>query len=251
MRIDWWTLGLQAVNALVLVWILSRFLFRPVARIIAARQQACDDALAQARTARDEAGREREAAAAARAQAEAEHASAAAGAAAEAARLRDALAQSARAEVQAERAAAEADIAAARRAAVQRGGEDAARLALDIAARLFARLPREARIGAFIDGLAAAVAALPAPARAGLLQADAGLVLAAPCALAADELARCAQALGAALGAAPVLATRVDPGLVAGLALESDRQVIGNNVREDLARVRAALAQEHDDVPAA
>lgn len=40
MTIDWWTLGLQTVNVLVLVWILARFLFRPVARIIADRQAA-------------------------------------------------------------------------------------------------------------------------------------------------------------------------------------------------------------------
>ena len=39
MRIDWWTLGFQTVNVLVLVWLLSRFLFKPVAQIIADRQQ--------------------------------------------------------------------------------------------------------------------------------------------------------------------------------------------------------------------
>ena len=36
MQIDWWTLGLQAVNALVLVWLLAHFLFRPVVDAIAA-----------------------------------------------------------------------------------------------------------------------------------------------------------------------------------------------------------------------
>jgi F-type H+-transporting ATPase subunit b len=40
MKIDWWTLGLQTINILVLVWILSRFLFRPVSDMIAARQAA-------------------------------------------------------------------------------------------------------------------------------------------------------------------------------------------------------------------
>ena len=38
MRIDWWTLALQAVNVLILVWLLGRFLFRPVMDAIAARQ---------------------------------------------------------------------------------------------------------------------------------------------------------------------------------------------------------------------
>ena len=40
MKIDWWTLALQAVNAAVLIWLLAHFLFRPVADIIAARQKA-------------------------------------------------------------------------------------------------------------------------------------------------------------------------------------------------------------------
>ncbi len=46
MRIDWWTLGLQAVNFLVLVGLLWRFLYRPVARTIAHRKEETDKALA-------------------------------------------------------------------------------------------------------------------------------------------------------------------------------------------------------------
>ena len=38
MRIDWWTLGLQTINILVLVWLLAHFLFRPIAAIIAERK---------------------------------------------------------------------------------------------------------------------------------------------------------------------------------------------------------------------
>ena len=40
MQIDWWTLGLQTVNALVLIWLLAHFLFRPVVDAITARQKA-------------------------------------------------------------------------------------------------------------------------------------------------------------------------------------------------------------------
>src|SRR3974390_2877415 len=40
MRIDLWTLGLQTVNVLILVWILSRFLFRPVMKVIDDRRAA-------------------------------------------------------------------------------------------------------------------------------------------------------------------------------------------------------------------
>jgi F-type H+-transporting ATPase subunit b len=38
MEIDWWTLALQTVNFLVVVWLLSRFLFRPIRRMIEARE---------------------------------------------------------------------------------------------------------------------------------------------------------------------------------------------------------------------
>ena len=42
MHFDPWTLGLQAANFLVLVWLLHRFLYRPVLAIIAARKAAAD-----------------------------------------------------------------------------------------------------------------------------------------------------------------------------------------------------------------
>jgi F-type H+-transporting ATPase subunit b len=40
MTLDWWGLGLQAVNVLILVWLLSRVFWRPVAGAIARRQEA-------------------------------------------------------------------------------------------------------------------------------------------------------------------------------------------------------------------
>ena len=48
MRIDWWTLALQAANFLVLVWLLQHFLYRPVQAIIMERQQQADGVLAAA-----------------------------------------------------------------------------------------------------------------------------------------------------------------------------------------------------------
>ena len=55
MTFDWWTLALQAVNFIVLVWILAHFLFRPVSRIIAERQAAAHAALDDAEAMRTEA----------------------------------------------------------------------------------------------------------------------------------------------------------------------------------------------------
>ncbi len=38
MQIDWWTLALQGINFLVLVWLLKRFLYHPVSEIIEQRK---------------------------------------------------------------------------------------------------------------------------------------------------------------------------------------------------------------------
>jgi F-type H+-transporting ATPase subunit b len=55
MTIDWWTLGLQAVNFLVLVWLLTRFLYRPVRRIIEQRKALVDEARNEAEKAKADA----------------------------------------------------------------------------------------------------------------------------------------------------------------------------------------------------
>ena len=72
MRIDWWTLALQTVNALVLIWILARFFFRPVANIIAKRQEEANKLLADAAATRQQAADTRAAADQVRAQVNAE-----------------------------------------------------------------------------------------------------------------------------------------------------------------------------------
>jgi F-type H+-transporting ATPase subunit b len=48
MRIDWWTLALQTANVLILIWLLGRFLFRPVADIVARRQDEANKLIADA-----------------------------------------------------------------------------------------------------------------------------------------------------------------------------------------------------------
>lgn len=59
MQFDWWSLALQAVNFLVLVWLLRRFLFRPVQQLIRARKARSEDLLRAARKKLDEAEAEK------------------------------------------------------------------------------------------------------------------------------------------------------------------------------------------------
>jgi F-type H+-transporting ATPase subunit b len=48
MRLDWTTLALQLVNFAILVWLLRRFLYRPVLRVLDARRQAAEKRYAEA-----------------------------------------------------------------------------------------------------------------------------------------------------------------------------------------------------------
>jgi len=59
MHIDWWTLSLQVINFLVLVWLLRRFLFRPVKDIVARRKELAAAASGKLEQARQEAEEEK------------------------------------------------------------------------------------------------------------------------------------------------------------------------------------------------
>lgn len=49
MQLDWSTLVLEMINFMVLVWLLQRFLYRPVLKVVAARKAAIDEAAQRAR----------------------------------------------------------------------------------------------------------------------------------------------------------------------------------------------------------
>ncbi|EIC20748.1 F0F1 ATP synthase subunit delta [Thiorhodovibrio frisius] len=60
MLIDWFTVGAQVLNFLVLVWLLKRFLYKPILDAIGAREQRIAAELADADAKRAEAQQERE-----------------------------------------------------------------------------------------------------------------------------------------------------------------------------------------------
>ncbi|MFT3721409.1 F0F1 ATP synthase subunit delta [Pseudorhodoferax sp.] len=240
MRIDWWTLGLQTVNLLVLLWLLGRFLFRPLARIVAERQQAAnrllDDAQAERQKAQAAATAERDAAAAGR------------GALIEQARQdaeaqRAALLEAANEEARQLRAQAEAAIEHLRAEEDQRIGRRASLLATDIAARLMQRLPGPVPVAGFLPGLEQALAALPEAARAALGTPGQPVVLRLAGAPGAGEQAQCADALARALGRRIDFTLQTDPALIAGLRLEAPTAVVDNNLRADVDRIARELTE--------
>ena len=245
MHIDLWTLALQAINAIVLIWLLARFLFRPVTAIVAKRRQAADALLAEATAVREQAQK----AAAELAQqrqgigAEADRAldDARNAAEAERTRLRELGAQDAA------QARSEAAIAIAReRDAMQhdldaRAGE----LAVTIARRLLQPLPAAVVTTAMLRGLVEKIAAMPEADRQRLASSDdmTEIVTAAP--LDAAEQAECREMLANALGVT-ALRFSVDPALIAGIELRLPHALIRNSWRDDLERIERELHSEHD-----
>ncbi|MEX2382624.1 MAG: hypothetical protein WD490_09590 [Opitutales bacterium] len=60
MLIDWFTVGAQVLNFLVLVWLMKRFLYQPILNAIDAREQRIATELAHAADTQSQAARERE-----------------------------------------------------------------------------------------------------------------------------------------------------------------------------------------------
>ena len=241
MHIDWWTLLLQTVNALVLVWLLARFLFRPVAKIVAQRQHAAAALMADATAAKAAALGEQQKAAADSAELAAQRAHLLDAATAEAAQLKTSLENAARTDAEQMRTAAQTAIDASRREAAAADSDRASQFALEVTARLLDRLPAEARIAGFIDGLARELAALPEATRTQLCGNDEAVHLIVPRALTTDELAACQAAITQALGHPLQVQVTVDPAVIAGLELEAPHALVRNSFRHDLAGLKTEL----------
>jgi len=246
MAIDGWTLGLQAVNVLILVWLLGRFFWRPMAAMIARRRTAIRQALADAEAAKAGAAAAAAAVERTRAGFAQERAAILAAAQQDAARERAAQLAAAQAQAAALVAAAQAQTAQDRAAFEQSWGDRAGRLAVDIASRLLAPLGGDALHAAFLERLLRTLRELPEPTRR--LAADGAaieVVSAQP--LAAATQARCRAAILDALQSRAPLDFAVDATLLAGLELRGPHVAVSNSWRADLDRVRQELVHEQHD----
>ncbi|WP_226580733.1 F0F1 ATP synthase subunit delta [Acuticoccus sediminis] len=241
MSIDWWTLAFQTINVLILVGLLARFFFRPVAGIVARRKAEIARSLDDARTAREEADRLRAEREARLATVGPERDRLFAAAEAEAEKHRRGLVAAAEAEVAKLREAGEADVARDRAAAERAVAGHASELAFAIARRLVERIPAEALTLAFLDGLVAQVAALPDDDRRRLAAEDVHLVSAAPL---GDAEPAVRAALAGVLGDGVSVSVTIDPALIAGLEIQSSSLVVRNSWRADLERIQKEVSSE-------
>jgi F-type H+-transporting ATPase subunit b len=239
MTIDWWTLGIQTVNVAILVWLLQRFFWRPVAAVIEQRRDATKRSMAEAEAAKVEAtaamteiertragfAQEREAIlAAARAEAETIRT----------ALLADARQQAASIEAAAKTAIDQADAAAAAAWTVR-----SARLAVAIAAQLAERLDGAAVRAAFLDWLVREIADRGDAAGTD----NAALEIVSATRLDPEEERHTRERIVQALGVDPAMVFRADPALIAGLELHGSHLSVSNSWRADLERILAGLTE--------
>lgn len=240
MQLDWSTLALQTVNLLVLVWILARFFFRPVAAMVAKRQAEAKALLTDAAADRDAAAASRAEAAKALADLNAQRDDKLAEARAAAEAARTDLMDKAAAEAAKRRSDAEALIAQDRAAADQAIFDSAGALSVDIAKRLLARVPAAGVQSAFVDALLQAIEARVADASPH--DEDVEIVSAAP--LTKAQADRVRAAVAKAFGEETPCRFRADAALIAGVELHGRTVIILNSWRADLEAMRKELGGE-------
>lgn len=248
MRFDWWTLALQTVNFVVLVWLLHRFLYKPVLNMIDARRaevekQYADAAAAEAKAKavladieKERAGIAAERTAILKAAAiQAEEAATARRAQAE--REAKALIDNTRKTLAAERDAASAE---ARRAALDLGTE--------IARRLLAEVRTELRAEAWLERVEQHLASITPVEREelgkGLNGGRLRVVTAVP--LPEPVTAEWRTRLGRVLGDATTIEFAIDPALIAGTELHFPNAILRFSWRSALAAMRAEM-EGHDN----
>src|ERR1700690_1717418 len=206
MTLSWWTLCIQTVNVVILIWLLGRFFWRPVAAMIEQRRATAQRIVAEAEAKRSEAtaalteiGRTRAGFARER-----ETILTEAHEAAE--RERATCLAEGEKEARSLEAAARATIVKEKEAADKAWAERASRLAVDIAERLAARLDGRAVRAAFLDWLLKEIRDLPEPARQTAATNGANLEVVSATVLDPADQGRYRGLIGVAFGAQPEIA---------------------------------------------
>lgn len=244
MTLDWWTLGLQTVNIAILVWLLQRFLYRPVLRLIDARRSEVDADYAKAAQAETDARAAREAIEAERVGIAAERAAALKSAAAQAEESAAARSAQAGREAEAMLAQARAALAKERAEAATEIRETAIDLGLEVAGRLIAELPAERRAAIWLDRVIAHLGTLPVAERQALTAGGEGPAVVRV--VTDDTLPDAAEAawrtrLAEALGAGLTIEFDTDAALVAGAEVHFPNTVLRFSWRSALDAIRSEL----------
>ena len=237
MTLDWWGLGLQAINVLILVWLLSRVFWRPVAGAITRRQEAAQAMLDEGKTAQAKADAALAEVVETRVGIAEERDAILAEAKAAADKATKAALKEAQSKADTLIAAARTAIGRDKNTARKENAARAAELSVEIAARLLGRFNTPAVQAAFLAQLVEAIAGMSASDRAALTTSEADIEIISATAPEGAERAEIEQAVKDALGGAPSVRLVTDPSLIAGLELRSGHFVLHNSWRADLENI--------------
>ncbi|MGC1860994.1 MAG: hypothetical protein WA733_07685 [Methylocystis sp.] len=244
MQFDWWTLGLQTVNFTVLVWLMHRFLYRPVLRMLDARHAEIETQYANAQAAETKAKEQLLAIEAQRARVANEREALLKAAASRAEELAKARRAQAEIEAAASLAAGRKTLAAERDKVLAEAQKSALDLGASIARRFLAEAPPKLRTEAWLERIEQYLAALPATEKDELNRQldDGGVVtvvtaLALPSEMAENWRARLRRPLGDGIA----LSFEVDQDLVAGAELHFPSATLRFSLQSALASVRSEI----------
>ncbi|MGA7871695.1 MAG: F0F1 ATP synthase subunit delta [Candidatus Binatus sp.] len=236
MNFSWWTFALQAVNFLILVWLLRRFLFKPVSAIVARRKEEIARGMTEVSAEKQKALALQRDLQAQRAGIEAERQKALEEQRAQLAAERKKMLDEARAEVEKIRNQATAQLTEERAAAAQELFSRTIELALNLAQRLLGELPLPSIERAFLTRVLGYLDRLPATERAALVPhpGETSIVVTTAHPLDAREEAEWREQLANRIGAAAGIRFNADPALIAGAQITFPNAILRFNWRDAL-----------------
>jgi F-type H+-transporting ATPase subunit b len=250
MSFSWSTFALQVVNFLVLVWLLKRFLFKPVSTIVAQRKAEITRVQAEAETARQSAEQARKEFERHRTEIEVQRQALSEQTRAELADQRSKMIQAAQAEIDKLKSAMLKQLDEERENAAREISDRAVQIAVQLADRLLRQCAAPFLDELFLDRLVNHLDHLTMSERAALLNQsgpDRGSVFvttASP--LSSDTESKWRKALAENLGASPHITFAVDKDLIAGTELKFPLAVLRFSWRQALAEAQHELTQrEH------
>jgi len=238
MEIDWFTIGAQIVNFLVLVWLLKRFLYQPVLNAIDQREKRIAAALDDAVSSKAEAAIERDALQAKSAELENQRAGLLAQAVADADAERTRLSKAARAEVEItnkqQRSALVLDAANLSAEIARRAQSEVFAISHKALADLADETLEAQLTRSFVRKLEALDKADTATVAQMLTSTRAPAVIRSAFALTSAQKARIGKAFSAALGIDAQLEFEIDADLISGIELVGGGQKLAWSVADYL-----------------
>lgn len=242
---NWWTLGFQAANFLVLVWLLQHFLYQPVMEIMQRRKGEVDRAYAQAAAAQAAADSARTEFEGMRANAAKDAAKMMDEAKEAALRERNAMMDQARADAENIGAAARQRIVREREAAERQLRDRIARLGVEVAAALLRQsVSDDGATPLLADRAMRMLEAMPPEERARMaadLGANSALEVASAGPLSSTETETLRKRIGGALGREVSIGFIQDPGLIAGVELRLPHSVVNCSWQRSLEQALKTL----------